>query len=187
MHFLLTTVRSLQDFRSENGLYSLIQAQFDAAAKQVAQKIDTEATRDGAKEDLEDRDRPAKRRRASDAGSPKREEKEEADEARNRCNGKNEVKGTLKKMQKKLSKNGAGIRVTAASIVLYSAAVSLTSCDAPHRSATTLKSRVQLVADPSLFSFCPWRTSVVWAPTDCAAFPIKPLERPAGEVVLVAG
>ncbi|OAA69726.1 Sir2 family protein [Cordyceps fumosorosea ARSEF 2679] len=73
----ISTNSGIPDFRSENGLYSLIQAQFDAAAKQVAQKIDTEATRDGAKEDLEDRDRPAKRRRASDAGSPKREEKEE--------------------------------------------------------------------------------------------------------------
>lgn len=65
-----------QDFRSENGLYSLIQAQFDAAAKQASKKPDAE-TRDDSAEDEDDADRPGKRRRTSRDASP---EKEDADE-----------------------------------------------------------------------------------------------------------
>ncbi|EGX96989.1 Sir2 family protein [Cordyceps militaris CM01] len=75
----ISTNSGIPDFRSENGLYSLIQAQFDAAARQAARKLDTDETRNSADEEEGDRDRPAKRRRASRTSSPECEEKEEND------------------------------------------------------------------------------------------------------------
>ncbi|KHN95050.1 SIR2 superfamily [Metarhizium album ARSEF 1941] len=51
-----------QDFRSENGLYSLIQAQFDAASRQARQE---EQTGDVKKDEAAENSRPAKRRRTS--------------------------------------------------------------------------------------------------------------------------
>ncbi|XWW94820.1 hypothetical protein V2A60_002768 [Cordyceps javanica] len=70
----ISTNSGIPDFRSENGLYSLIQAQFDAVAKQAARKPDAE-TREDADEDEGDADRPVKRRRASSSASPQLEEK----------------------------------------------------------------------------------------------------------------
>ncbi|OAA78412.1 Sir2 family protein [Akanthomyces lecanii RCEF 1005] len=78
----ISTNSGIPDFRSENGLYSLIQAQFDAAAKQTARKLDTE-TRDSTDEDDGDADGPFKRSRASRASSsqPKEEEIGETEES----------------------------------------------------------------------------------------------------------
>lgn len=78
----LTWCCSPQDFRSENGLYALIQAQFDAVAKQAARKLDTE-TRDGTDDDDADGDRAAERSQASRASlsQPKDEETRETEES----------------------------------------------------------------------------------------------------------
>ncbi|KAM3508797.1 hypothetical protein MY11210_006583 [Beauveria gryllotalpidicola] len=65
----ISTNSGIPDFRSENGLYSLIQAQFDAAAKQEAPRLDTE-TRHGANEVEGVNNRPVQRLRASLTASP---------------------------------------------------------------------------------------------------------------------
>ncbi|KAK8146420.1 hypothetical protein G3M48_003163 [Beauveria asiatica] len=77
----ISTNSGIPDFRSENGLYSLIQAQFDAAAKREAPRLDTE-TRHGANEDEAVDNRPAKRLRSSLGASPEAspQKKDEEDE-----------------------------------------------------------------------------------------------------------
>ncbi|UNI15882.1 Hercynylcysteine S-oxide lyase [Purpureocillium takamizusanense] len=64
----ISTNSGIPDFRSENGLYSLIQAQFDAAARQ-ARLAEAAAAAANADKDAFDEERPSKRRKISREGS----------------------------------------------------------------------------------------------------------------------
>ncbi|KAK4112805.1 hypothetical protein N656DRAFT_829078 [Canariomyces notabilis] len=66
----ISTNSGIPDFRSENGLYSLIQAQFEAARRQ-----DLGTSSDNDLSNVSREDRPAKRRRLSRAGSPESNER----------------------------------------------------------------------------------------------------------------
>ncbi|KAJ2965418.1 hypothetical protein NQ176_g10627 [Zarea fungicola] len=73
----ISTNSGIPDFRSENGLYSLIQAQFDAAAKQhAARKLDADARDETHDEGEDEADRPGKRRRTSSDVCLEQDEKE---------------------------------------------------------------------------------------------------------------
>ncbi|GJN76365.1 hypothetical protein PLICBS_010478 [Purpureocillium lilacinum] len=65
----ISTNSGIPDFRSENGLYSLIQAQFDAAARQARLAEAADAAAANADKDAFDEERPSKRRKISREGS----------------------------------------------------------------------------------------------------------------------
>ncbi|RFU82045.1 sir2 family [Trichoderma arundinaceum] len=66
----ISTNSGIPDFRSENGLYSLIQAQFDAASQQTRSTERSKTDGAGAGDGGGEEDRPTKRRKISRESSP---------------------------------------------------------------------------------------------------------------------